>query len=206
MGYDTKLLENCNVGKTYYSLEGYLFPDTYEFYAYDFSDEDSSHECATMVVEKMIKNMEKKITDDMYDRAKKMGYSMNEILTMASIIQMEAGVRTDAMADVAAVFYNRLESNDFTTLGSSPTCYYGYSFNKDDERYDTYKIKGLPPGPLCSPGLAAIEAALYPSESEYYYFITDSDGNFYFHKTLSEQEAKIEQLKRDGKWVYETFR
>lgn len=204
---DTKLLENCDEEKTYYALEGYLFPDTYEFYAYDFSDEDSSHECAQMVIEKMIKTMESKITDDMYACAEKMGYSMNEILTMASIIQMESGQNTEYMKDVAAVFYNRLDSNDFSTLGSSPTCYYGGSFKHDNGRYDTYKVEGLPPGPLCSPGIDAINAALYPSTDKegFYYFVTDKKGNFYFHKTLAEQNATIAKLQRDDNWVYETF-
>ena len=146
------------------------------------------------------------VTDEMYARAEEMGYTLNEILTMASIIQMEAGTRTEAMADVAAVFYNRLNSDEFATLGSSPTCYYGYSFRKDDQRYDTYEIEGLPPGPLCSPGIAAINAALYPSENSYYYFVTDTDGKFYFHKTLSEQNATIARLKNEGKWAYETFK
>lgn len=197
---NTELLKNCNEGKTYYSLEGYLFPDTYDFYSYD------SKECAQLVVEKMIKNTENKITDKMYDRAKEMGYSMNEILTMASIIQMESGQSVDAMPDVAAVFYNRLDSNDFATLGSSPTCYYGNSFKHDDGRYNTYESAGLPPGPLCSPGIDAINAALYPTEnSEYYYFVTDSDGKFYFHKTLSEQQTTITKLQKDGKWIYEYF-
>ncbi len=198
--FDTKLLENCNVGKTYYSLEGYLFPDTYNFYAYD------SEECAAMVVERLIKQTESKITDDMYKRAEEMGYTMNEILTMASIIQMEAGQSTDEMANVAAVFYNRLDSKDFGTLGSSPTCYYGESFKNDDGRYNTYDIKGLPPGPLCSPGIDAIKAALYPTEnSEYFYFVTDSEGNFYYHKTMAEQNATIAKLQQGGNWIYEYF-
>ncbi len=197
---DSKLLENCNDGKTYYTLEGYLFPDTYEFYAYD------SEECARMVVDKLISQTESKITDDMYKRAEDMGYSINEILTMASIIQMEAGQSTDNMASVAAVFYNRLDSKDFGTLGSSPTCYYGESFKNDDGRYDTYNVKGLPPGPLCSPGIDAIKAALYPTEnSDYYYFVTDSAGKFYFHKTLAEQNATIAKLKQGGNWIYEYF-
>ncbi len=198
--FNTTLLKNCNVGKTYYSLEGYLFPDTYNFYAYD------SEECARMVVERMINQTESKITDDMYKRADELGYSINDILTMASIIQMEAGQSTDEMANVAAVFYNRLNSNDFGTLGSSPTCYYGESFKNDDGRYDTYNVNGLPPGPLCSPGLDAINAALYPTEnSDYYYFVTDKDGNFYFHKTLAEQNATIAKLRQGDNWVYETF-
>lgn len=198
--FDSKLLKNCNVGRTYYSLEGYLFPDTYEFYAYD------SEECARMVVEKMINQTEVKITEAMYKRADELGYTMNEILTMASIIQMESGQNITEMKNVAAVFYNRLDSKEFSTLGSSPTCYYGGSFKKDDGRYDTYKAEGLPPGPLCSPGIDAINAALYPAtDSNFYYFVTDSQGNFYFHKTLAEQNITIAKLQQDGNWVYETF-
>lgn len=197
---DTKLLKNCNEGRTYYSLEGYLFPDTYDFYAYD------SAECARMVVEKMISQTENKITDEIYNRADEMGYTINEILTMASIIQMESGQNTDEMPTVAAVFYNRLESDDFSTLGSSPTCYYGDSFKNDDGRYDTYKATGLPPGPLCSPGIDAIKAALYPAEKDgYFYFVTDSDGNFYYHKTMAEQNATISKLQQGGNWIYEYF-
>lgn len=197
---NTKLLKNCNDGKTYYSLEGYLFPDTYDFYAYD------SEECAKMVVERLIKQTEKNITDDMYKRADELGYSMNEILTMASIIQLESGQNTSEMANVAAVFYNRLNSKDFDTLGSSPTCYYGNSFKTDDGRYDTYKVKGLPPGPLCSPGLDAIKAALYPTQNtDYYYFVTDSKGNFYYHKTLGEQNKTIAKLQQGDNWIYEYF-
>lgn len=198
---DSKLLKNCNDGRTYYTLEGYLFPDTYEFYSYD------SEECARMVVEKMIKQTESKITDDMYKRAEELGYSMNEILTLASIVQMESGQSIEHMPSVAAVFYNRLDSKDFSTLGSSPTCYYGESFKNDDGRYDTYKAKGLPPGPLCSPGIDAIKAVLYPANDKegFYYFVTDKDGNFYFHKTLAEQNATIAKLKQGDNWVYETF-
>ena len=198
--FDTKLLKNCNVGKTYYALEGYLFPDTYDFYSYD------SKECAKMVVERLIKQTDSKITDDMYKRADELGYTMNEILTMASIIQMEAGQSTESMADVAAVFYNRLNSKDFATLGSSPTCYYGESFKNDDGRYNTYNVKGLPPGPLCSPGIDAINAALYPTQnSDYYYFVTDKNGNFYFHKTMAEQNATIAKLQQGDNWIYEYF-
>jgi len=148
---DGKLLSNTDPDRTYYALEGYLFPETYDFYNYD------SKECATLAIKRMIAESEKHITDDMYEKAKSMGYNMNQILTMASIIQMEAGTDTSALPQIAAVFYNRLNSDDFSTLGSSPTCYYGDSFKRDDERYDTYKAKGLPPGPLCSPSIDAIK-------------------------------------------------
>ncbi|MBR7132737.1 MAG: endolytic transglycosylase MltG [Clostridia bacterium] len=197
---NSRLLKSVNVGKTYYELEGYLFPETYDFYSYD------SDECAALAIARMIKESEKRITDKMFARAEEMGYTMNEILTMASIIQMEAGQSSSEMANVAAVFYNRLNSEAFSTLGSSPTCYYGSSYKNDDGRYNTYNIKGLPPGPLCSPGIDAIKAALYPTEDvPYYYFVTDSEGNFYYHKTLSEQQVTINRLQRENKWVYEYF-
>ena len=154
----------------------------------------------------MVSECEDRITQTMHDRAREMGYTINEIITMASIIQMEAGQSTKEMANVAAVFYNRLKSDDFATLGSSPTCYYGGSFKRDDGRYDTYKVKGLPPGPLCSPGIDAIKAALYPTENtEYYYFVTDKNGKFYFHKTLSEQNSTIAKLQQGNNWIYEYF-
>lgn len=200
-GTAPKLFDSLNTTQTYYALEGYLFPETYNFYSYD------SKECALLAVEKMLKETDKRITADMHKKAESMGKSMNEILTLASIIQMESGLNTTDMPGVAAVFYNRLNNPDlFSTLGSSPTCYYGDSFKNDDGRYNTYNVKGLPPGPLCSPGIAAINAALNPTEnSPYYYFVTDSKGKFYFHKTLAEQNATINRLKKDKNWIYEYF-
>ena len=197
---DSKLLKGAKDKNTYYSLEGYLFPETYEFYKMD-----DSKAAAKAVIERMIAETEKRITNDMYKKAEKMGYSMHEILTMASIIQMEAGIDLDALPKIAGVFYNRLNSPNFATLGSSPTCFYGDSFVNDDERYDTYKVKGLPPGPLCSPGIKAINAALNPEGNEYFYFVTDKNGKFYFHKTYAEQNATINRLKQNGLWIYEYF-
>lgn len=213
---DSKLLQSADDVRTYYTLEGYLFPETYSFYSYD------SEECAKLAVDKMLKESEKRITDSMFKRAEELGYSMNEILTMASIIQMESGIAVttdeakarlkDNMEGVASVFYNRLTSDETGgTLGSSPTLFYGDSFKQDDGRYNTQAdnkfsaIKGLPPGPLCSPGIDAINAALYPKTSDYYYFVTDSSGNFYFHKTLAEQNATIAKLKQGKQWIYEYF-
>lgn len=213
---DTKLLQNADDIRTYHTLEGYLFPETYSFYSFD-----DKQECARLAVEKMLSESEKRITEDMYKRAEEMGYSMNEILTMASIIQMEAGIEIESeeakarlienMQGVAGVFYNRLNSSDFPSLGSSPTLFYGDSFKQDDGRYNTQAdnkfsaIEGLPPGPLCSPGIDAINAALNPKESDYYYFVTDSSGNFYFHKTAAEQSATITKLQQGQQWVYEYF-
>lgn len=194
---DKELLSSIDKDGSYYALEGYLFPDTYAFYAYD------SEECAVLAVEKMLGQMENVITKDMIKAANERGMSVNEVLTLASIVQMEAGLDIEGMPKVAAVFYNRMANG--VKIGSSPTCYYGNSFSSDDGRYDTYKIKGLPPGPLCSPGKAAINAVLYPEENfdGYLYFVTDKNGKFYFHKNYSQQTATINRLKREGKWIYE---
>ena len=214
--YNSKLLKNVNVGKTYHELEGYLFPETYDFFAFE------SKESAKLAVEKMVRESENRITESMYKRAEELGYSMNEILTMASIIQLEAGINaktdeakdrlSDNMKGVASVFYNRMDSSETGgTLGSSPTLFYGDSFKRDDGRYNTQAdndfpaIKGLPPGPICSPGIDAINAALYPKTSDYLYFVTDSDGNFYFHKTIAEQNKTISELKKGNNWIYEYF-
>ncbi|MBO5089356.1 MAG: endolytic transglycosylase MltG [Clostridia bacterium] len=195
-----QLLNEANNKNTYYALEGYLFPETYEFYKID-----DSKAAAKAVIEKMLSEAESRISDDMFKKAESMGYSMHEIMTMASIIQMEAGNDSDALPKIAGVFYNRLNSPDFTTLGSSPTIFYGDTFEQDDDRYDTYKIKGLPPGPLCSPGIKAIKAALNPEGSDYFYFVTDKNGKFYFHKTYAEQTSTINKLKNDGNWIYEYY-
>ncbi len=200
VGTESELLEGANIEKTYYKLEGYLFPDTYNFYSYD------SKECAVLAVRKMLEECEKRFTKEMRETARNKGYTINEIMTMASIIQMETGGNIAEAPNVAAVFYNRLNSNEFPTLGSSPTCYYGNSFIYDDGRYDTYTAKGLPPGPLCSPGIDAIKAALYPTEnSPYYYFVSDKFGEFYYHKNGAQQSATIDRLKRENKWIYEYF-
>lgn len=194
-----ELFVSVDKNNTYYALEGYLFPDTYEFYSYN------SEECAVLAVNKMIDKMNKVIDSDIKARAKEKGMSINEVLTLASIVQMEAGLDTEGMPKVAAVFYNRMNRGE--GMGSSPTCYYGDSFDNDDGRYNTYNIKGYPPGPLCSPGKEAINAVLYPEENftEYFYFVTDKNGKFYFHKTSAEQSATINRLKQEGNWIYEYF-
>lgn len=198
---DSRLLKCANKTDTYYTLEGYLFPETYEFYK-----TDDSKKAAESAVKTLIEEANKRITDEMYQKADKIGLSMNEVLTLASIVQMEAGNNTKEMPNVAAVFLNRLRSPNFKTLGSSPTCYYGESFKKDDGRYNTYYIKDLPPGPLCSPGISAINAVLNATKNlPYYYFVTDKNGKFYFHKTLAEQNKTINSLKQGNNWINEYF-
>lgn len=218
---DTKLLKNVNKTEAYCLLEGYLYPDTYDFYFYTAESYDySSMDCARLAVGKMLSKAEQVFTDELYARADELGYSVNEILTLASIVQLEAGIDEDAMADVAAVFYNRLKNPaSFPTLGSSATVYYG-SFNpNDDDRYCTQHIyngkgeivknatEGLPPGPICSPGMAAIKAALYPTENfPKTYFVTDSKGKFFFTASQSEHQQVIKALQNGDNWIYETLK
>lgn len=178
----------------YYRLEGYLFPDTYEFYAC----EDSA-EGAYLAVELMLSNFDKKVNKLIKEKSESK-YSYHEYVTMASMIELEASGSPDEMANVAAVFYNRLESDDFSTLGSSSTIEYPHG----DGRYDTYTCIGLPPGPLCSPSINSFKAALNPNpEMKCFYFVTDSDEKFYYRNTLDEHNAIINKLKAEKKWIYD---
>ena len=178
-GYD--FIDDIPVDNVYYRLEGYLFPETYDFYNFD------SEECAHLAVEKMLKTLDDKLTDGMMQKISESGYTLHEIMTMASIVELEAGGSPDEMANVAAVFYNRLESDDFTTLGSSPTRKYPYGGGK----YNT-------------PSLTSIEASIEPTEDfDYYYFVTDASMKFYYNKTLAEHNSTIARLQAANNWIYE---
>ena len=180
--------------KVHYRLEGYLFPDTYSFY------NDPKMDCAHLAVDKMLSNLNSKLTDEIRAKIKSSTYSFHEIITMASIVEMESGGKYDQSCNVAAVFYNRLESSNFQTLGSSPTRKYPYG----DGAYNTYTAPGLPPGPLCSPSISSIKASVNPTKDfDYYYFVTDKSMKFYYRKTLSEHNAIIAKLKAENNWVYE---
>lgn len=177
----------------YYRLEGYLFPETYDFYCYD------SKECAHLAVLKMLETLNDKI-EPLRASIKQSGYSFHEIMTMASIVELEAGGSPGEMSNVASVFFNRLKSKDFATLGSSPTRKYPYG----DGRYNTYVCEGLPVGPLCSPSFNSIKATLNPTKDfDYYYFVTDASMKFYYRKTLNEHNAIIAKLKAEKNWIYE---
>ncbi len=180
------------VNEVYYRLEGYLFPDTYDFYSYD------EEKCAELAVQRMLQTMNDNWTPEMRARAKEMGYTMHEILTMASIVELEAGGSPGEMANVAAVFYNRLSWDEPKRLGSSPTAEYKHGGG----RYDTNTNEGLPPGPLCAPSLASIRAALWPTENfPYTYFVTDKNMEFYYNETYDQHNATIRRLKNQGLWA-----
>lgn len=177
-------------------MEGYLFPDTYEFYV-----TDDSKTGAEFAIRKMLQRTSDIWTDERRQKAADMGYSIHQIMTMASIIELEAGGSSEAdMQNVAAVFYNRLNWSDKKLLGSSPTAAYAELY--DNDRYNTNITEGLPPGPLCAPSENAIDAALNPTQNfGYYYFVTDSTGAFHYSTTLAEHNSTISSLKAQGLWL-----
>lgn len=182
-----------------YRLEGYLFPDTYEFYI---------GESASSVIRKFLSNGDTKITEKYRKRAEELGYSMNDIIIIASIIQCEAG-NEEQMKIISSVIHNRLSDQaNFPLLGVDSTADYitnevGPSLTSTSahtaDYYMTYYNTtgsatqvGLPPGPICNPGMVAIKAALYPENTDYYYFFHDTKGNMYTAKTYSEFKQKIQ--------------
>lgn len=172
----------------FYRMEGYLFPDTYEFF---LGEEPKS------VAQKMVKNFSDKITADLYGRMNDLGWSLEKTITLASLVQAESG-QSEQMRKVSSVFWNRLDNpKEFPKLQSDVTIQYveenikPYESLPNQEIYDaynTYKCEGLPVGPICSPGLEAIKAALYPEDTKYNYFVTDKEGNFYYARTYSEHK------------------
>ena len=184
-------------------LSGYLFPDTYEF------DLNAS---PLTIISTMLNNTETKLYDEYYERAEALGLSMDEVITLASIIQSESSNITDMMY-ISAVFRNRLNSDDESLryLGSDATINFIRRMNgmeptlsvtaadlAVDSPYNTYTHQGLPPGPICMPGVDAIQAALYPEpNANYYYFCSDGLGGTYFAVTLSEHEANVARYEEN---------
>lgn len=173
-------------------LEGYLFPDTYEF----FEQSD-----AVTVLTKFLDNFEVKFSQELRDRAQEIGMSIDEVVTLASVIEREAASDEDR-ATVSSVFHNRLNSTQYPLLQSCATVQYvlqerkpvlTYDDIKIDSPYNTYLYEGLPIGPIASPGLASIRAALYPETTDYYFFVVTADGTHIFSKTLAEHNAAVKQ-------------
>ena len=177
-----------------YRLEGYLFPDTYYFF------QDNSE---VAVIDKLLANFDRKISGEFYDRAEQLGYSMDEIITLASMIQAE-GTTFDDFVNISSVFHNRLDHpKQYPKLQSDATLQYILDKRKvlltaDDlkikSKYNSYLADGLPPSAICNPSLDAINSALYPENTKFYYFLADAKGKTYFSETLEEHEAKKREL------------
>lgn len=190
--YDFDFVKAIPEEDVYYKFEGYLFPDTYEFYCYD------SAECAELAILKMLENTDRKLSQEIREKIKDSGYTVHEVLTMASIVELEASSSVAEMPNVAAVFYNRLSWDEPHFLGSSPTADYPFG----NGRYDTNKNEGLPPGPLCAPSENAILAAVNPAENfTATYFVTDDEMKFYYNNSLAAHNKTIANLKKQGKWL-----
>lgn len=174
-----------------YRLEGYLFPDTYEFFA-----DTTAHD----VVDMMLANLDKKLTDEIRQQIADRGWTIDQALTFASLIEGEAASKQD-MEKVSRVLHNRMEPNSgFKKLELCSTQFYinGLNASVSIMAYDTYKREGLPVGAINNPGLQALTAALNPSVDEHvmqcYYFATDfKTGITYFNKTFAEHQADIDK-------------
>ena len=185
-----------------YPLEGYLFPNTYEFYATSTPKD---------IIEKML-NSTASVLEDLKESITNSGYSVHEILTMACIVESE-GANSDDRAGVAGVFYNRLKRGE--SLGSDVTTYYGAKVELSerdlyqaeiDDCSNGYNTRGLcnwgklPVGPINNPSLDSIKASLNPSNHDYLFFVADKNKKTYFTKTNSEHDAKVRELKAAGLW------
>lgn len=179
-------------------LEGYIFPDTYEFY---------EQEKVASVAAKFLDNFDARITDSMYDKAREFNMSIDDVIILASIIQKESGYVED-MDMVSSVFHNRLnQAAGYPNLQSDVTIYYVEEDIKPNldisnqaiyDAYNTYVCEGLPVGAVCNPGLEAIQAALSPAMSDYYFFVTDSEGTYYYAKTADEHYVNIKKAEGVG--------
>lgn len=185
-------LKNLTPGENW--LEGYLFPDTYEFYRNDD---------AVQVVNKMLNNYATKYDEKISEGAKKLGRPMHEIVTIASMVERE-GQKEDEFAKIAGVIYNRLNSSDYPYLQIDATLQYAIGHkdvltNEDkqvESPYNTYTNQGLPPGPIASPGYTALYAASHPDSHNYYYYVAMPDGSHLFARTLSEHNKNIKTAKQ----------
>lgn len=174
-----------------FPLEGYLYPDTYEFY---------KNSDPLMVLNKLLKHSDRMLST-YKEQAQELGYSFDQILILASIIEKEAREYEDRLK-VSGVFANRLKQG--MRLQSDATIHYIERYVKpnitgDIDRYNkwynTYKCKGLPAGPICNPGSKAIYTAMNPTEHEYLYFASDESGTFYFSETYEQHLAIWEEIK-----------
>lgn len=175
-------------------LEGYLFPETYHFAP--GSDEKT-------VLRTMVEQMQAKLTPELLEAAHAHELTRHELVTLASIIQKEAGNDAE-MPRIAAVFHNRLQRN--MRLQSDPTVIYGIEdfdgnltrFHLRRHRpYNTYTISGLPPGPIACPGEAALHAAAFPADDDSLYFVAtkEKDGGHHFSKTLREHNKAVRRYQ-----------
>lgn len=191
---DTSFVHQLKINAS--SLEGYLYPETYNF-TYGLHEKT--------ILRTMVNQFGKQVPDSLQKQAKKMGYTFNQILTLASIIEGEAMIDSE-MVYIASVYYNRLKRG--MRLQADPTIQYIIPdgprrlLNRDlqiDSPYNTYKYAGLPPGPINNPGKNAIMAALFPAKTNYLYFVADGTGGHIFSVSLAQHlraKRKFDVIRR----------
>ncbi|MFP4082380.1 MAG: endolytic transglycosylase MltG [Candidatus Aminicenantes bacterium] len=178
------------------TLEGYLFPETYHF---------PKGTSGNTMVKTMVSQFKKSFTEEMKKRAARLGMSIREVVILASLVEKETSVPEEKNL-VSAVFHNRL--NRGMKLDCDPTIIYALK-QKDqfqdrlrtkdlklDSPYNTYLYPGLPPGPICNPGLESIKAALFPAEEDYLYFVSKNDGTHHFSRTLEDHLKAVRKYQK----------
>jgi len=164
-------------------LEGYLFPDTYHIFD-DATEEE--------ITRKMLNNFSIKLTDELREEIRSQGKTMHEIITLASIIEKEV-MHDEDKKIVAGIFYNRLDIGMGLQADSTVNYITGKGLTRSsiadtqiDNPYNTYRYRGLPPGPISNPGMSSILAAIYPTNTDYYYFLTTPEGDAIYSRTFEE--------------------
>jgi len=195
----TDEIKNTNI---YYSLEGYLNCDTYNFKNKDVTVKE--------IFEKLL-DEKGKILDKYKKEIESSNYTVHQLITLASMVELE-GLTDDDRAGIASVFYNRLNAK--WSLGSDVTSYYAnkVEMSSRDLTSAEYNLENpyntrtqsmagkLPVGPISNPSESSIKAVLFPPKTDYYYFVSDKNRKVYFSKTMDEQNATINKLKQEGKW------
>lgn len=196
------LTDDINNEDIYYPLEGYLFPDTYNF---------GKDPKLINIFEAML-NQTDKVLSKYKSQIDSSSYSINELVTLASLIEKE-GIYNADRKKIAGVFYNRLKSG--MSLGSDVTTYYAFKIELSDRdltsteinTYNPYNTRGpkmngkLPVGAISNFSEGSFEAALNPSDNDYYYFVADKSGKTHFTKTYEEHMKVIKELKESGNWI-----
>jgi UPF0755 protein len=191
---DSELLPGLTNGVT--DLEGFLFPETYVV---------TRSTSARQIVDRMVGEFRKNFTPEMRDKARELGFTPRQAVTLASIIEKESAIKSEGPL-IAAVYINRLKKR--MRLQADPTVAYAMKRNGDwtgllrrgdytyDSPYNTYTNDGLPPGPICNPGLAALKAAVAPANADYLYFVADTTGGHKFTRTYEEHLEAIAAARR----------
>lgn len=190
---DRDFLRNLDIEAP--SLEGYLYPDTYRFIKGDMAE---------VILSSMVRRLREVFDDELAERARQLGMTEHKVLTLASIIEREAMLDSERPL-ISAVYHNRMKKR--LRLQADPTAIYGIKplsagVTREDIRrrtpYNTYAINGLPPGPISSPGIKSIRAALFPADADYLFFVSNNDGSHTFSVTHREHMKAVRKY-RDGK-------